>query len=220
MFDPTAAADELTQDFAKAITKRARQEQMEGQQQHKDAQPKKQGGTHFEKAPLIHPGRLIKKTPMEIFQDRDFCMQALKELKAATVKRRRSKKEKKREKRAWELRTNDGSNFFQPPTRHLTPEEEEALAYEMEMALQAQLEQQSKRSGYRPPAMSPEGLDEDSADDPLDEAEKMVRAISRSASKDSGDAPGTPSGTSKDGRSSAAGSPARTDSTMPMTPEK
>ena len=35
-------------------------------------------------------------------------MQSLKELKAAVVKRRRSKKEKKREKRAWELRTNDG----------------------------------------------------------------------------------------------------------------
>jgi len=211
------AGPDLSTAFASALMKRGQGKHGQNQQSFrtKPQENKQHHPPQFDKRPKIHPGRLIKTTPLEVFQRSEFNQESLTQLKEATKKRLRLK-EKKREKRAWELRTNDGSNFFQPPTRHLTPEEEEALAYEMEMALQAQLEQQSKRSGYRPPAMSPEG-DDESADDPLDEAEKMVRAISRSASKDSGDAA---SGTSKDGRSSVAGSPARTDSTMPMTPEK
>merc|ERR550537_847911 len=123
---------DMSHAFASALVNKeeARGEGLLGKSRKKEKRMKE-----FDKKPKIHPGRLIKATPMEEFQSKEFCQDSIMQLKENTKARMRLK-EKKREKRAWELRTNDGSNFFQKPTRHLTPEEEEQIAYEHEQELQ------------------------------------------------------------------------------------
>lgn len=74
-----------------------------------------------DKQPKIAPGRKIQMTPLQQFQASPFDQRAVDELKFAMETRRvkMPKDQQPREKRAWELREKQGSNFFLNPSRFL-----------------------------------------------------------------------------------------------------
>lgn len=177
----------------------------------------------FDKGPKIHPGRLIKTTPLEVFQASEFSQAALTQLKEATKKRYKGTSgDKKREKRAWELRTTDGTNFFQLPSKHLTPEEEEELAYEQERLLEQQARDQERKrelalrnprgweAGSDQEEDEEEGEEDAAADDDDDEEAEKKPASGDQRDVDELTPPTTP----------AKGDPGSPDSKTPEKDEK
>merc|ERR1719236_426192 len=74
-------------------------------------------GPAMDKKPKIPSGRVIKLTPLQVFQKSPFNQRAVDELKKSMETRRSKSRGITREKRAWELRSSAGSNFFLRPSR-------------------------------------------------------------------------------------------------------
>jgi hypothetical protein len=82
-----------------------------------DAKKGKPNRPPMDKKPAIPPGRVVKLTPMQVFQKSPFNQKAIDELKKSMETRRSKTSGVTREKRAWELRSTAGSNFFLRPSR-------------------------------------------------------------------------------------------------------